>query len=127
LDWINAGLRIWVTGQNRSVRRRLEPLLTGAVRPGSGPVDVALVVPETCEEWGYFAGKILPRLALGGEIGLVVADEEAESRRANHPTPRPYHDAAGALGLRKNGIWIASSDLLVFRFVPAAKPGPSQA
>ncbi len=127
LNWIKPGLRIWVTGHNRSLRRRLEPLLVGAVRPGTGPVDIALVVPETCEEWGYFAGKILPRLARGGEIGLVVADEEAERRQEDHPTPRPYHDAACSLGLRKKGIRAASSDLLVFRFAPAAQIDPSQA
>jgi len=86
-----------------------------------------LVVPQTWEEWGYFAGKILPRLARGGEIGLVVADEEAERRKGDHPTPSLYHDAACTLGLRKTGIWVASSDLLVFRFAPAAKFGPSQA
>lgn len=122
---IIAGQRIWVTGHNRSARRRLEPLLAGAVRPGEGPIDFAFVVPETSKEWSYFAAKALPRLVPGAEVGLVVTDEEAERRDADHPIPQAYHDAAHALGLRREGIWVASSDLLVFRFVAAARFGPS--
>lgn len=123
---ISADQRIWVAGHNRSVRRRLEPLLSEAERPATGPIDLALVVPETSEEWGYFSAKILPRLALGGEVGLVLADEEAESRRADHPTPPSYHDLAVAIGLSEKGIWVAASDLLIIRFAPATTPGPSQ-
>ena len=119
---IVAGQRIWVTGHNRPVRRRLDPLLAGADRPATGPIDLALVAPETCEEWGYFAAKILPRLVRSGEVGLVLAAEEAEMREAIHPLPRAYHDAAGTLGLSRNGVWVASSVLLLFRFAPATNP-----
>jgi hypothetical protein len=124
-DRIIAGQRLWVTGHNRTARRRLEPLLAGAMRPGAGPIDLALIAPETTEEWSYFAGKVLSRLARGGEVALVLADEQAEKRKADLSIPAAYRDAAHALGLRKQGIWATSADLIIICFAPVRRTDPS--
>lgn len=74
---MHAGIRVWVAGHNLAAKREIDRYLSGAVRPPSGPVDVAIIVPESDDEAVYFATKIERRLAAGGSVYVVVPDVPA--------------------------------------------------
>lgn len=108
-----AGLRIYVTGHNRAARKRIEPMLSGATRPGEGPIDLAVITPETVDEWRYFATKALARLMENGQVFLVL--DEGASRHVTAEEPVDWVEAARALGLAcKNSCESSGSEVLTF-------------
>ena len=59
---IHRAVRVWVGGHNLATKRLVEPFLTDTTRPPTGPVDIALIAPESADEAAYFLGKIAVRL-----------------------------------------------------------------
>lgn len=68
--------RLWIGGHNLAARRWVEQQLEQHTRPPTGPLDGAIVTPQTVDEAGYFAEKVLPRLVDRGALWIVI-DEQA--------------------------------------------------
>ena len=74
------GMRVWVGGHDTAAKRAIEPMVSGAIRPHSGPVDAVFICPRTADEATYFATKLRPRLRTGGAVWIVFGrDSEATS------------------------------------------------
>ncbi len=70
------GRPVWICGHQRSAKRLVLRIAERCPQPARGPVATAIIVPNSCEEWPYFAEKILPRLTWGGWIWLVHSEAE---------------------------------------------------
>ncbi len=71
---LRPGTRVWVGGHDIETKRRLQRYLAGTVRPASGPIDVALITPQTADEARYFVAKVAVRLAPHGAIWVVTRE-----------------------------------------------------
>ncbi len=69
---IQPAVRVWVGGHNLATKRVVKPFLTDTTRPPTGPVDIALIVPETADEAAYFLGKIEARLEQDGVAWIIL-------------------------------------------------------
>jgi hypothetical protein len=78
---LGLGSRVWVSGHQSRTRQFVERLLAERVitRPARGPIDVAMIVPRTCDEAGYFIGKICERLAPDCLAWIFVNEREPPS------------------------------------------------
>jgi hypothetical protein len=68
---LRAELRVWLGGRNVSVRRAINRWLTGTIRPPTGPLDLAILCPETADEACYFAEKLRPRLTDSASVWIA--------------------------------------------------------
>ncbi|GIK17521.1 MAG: hypothetical protein BroJett003_24850 [Planctomycetota bacterium] len=73
-----AGARAWVAGHARRVKAAVEAALVGGERPIEGPVDLAVLTPETLDEAMYFAQKVAPRLTPSGVL-IVIWENSTDS------------------------------------------------
>ncbi|MFQ5413339.1 MAG: hypothetical protein ACE5E6_02665 [Phycisphaerae bacterium] len=71
---VTAGARVWIGGHDVDARRVVVGRLPVVQRPPVGCIDVAIVTPVSCEEWAYFAGKVVHRVARGGSVWVVFRD-----------------------------------------------------
>lgn len=85
----NRPLRIWIGGNNRTGRRLVESKLAGHQRPPAGPLDRAVIVPESADEAAYFAGKVAARLLALGELWVVTPSRAARAGESTEPIPAP--------------------------------------
>lgn len=58
-------------GHNVKAKRKLEPLIAGAARPGAGRIDQAFVAALDEDEALYFAAKLRSRFAASGQLWVV--------------------------------------------------------
>ena len=65
------GMRVWVGGHNRKVKREIRKYLAGTIRATSGLIDVALIAPESVEEALYFGEKLRHRMAFEATVWVV--------------------------------------------------------
>lgn len=84
---VRPGLRIWVGGHNLSARREIERHLAGTLRPPTGPIDLALIAPNTPDEAAHFAGKLRGRLGPGGRMCAVIPTDDTGWRRDTNTVP----------------------------------------
>ena len=79
---VRSGQRLWVGGHNLAAKREIEKYLADTVRPATGPVDMAFIMPEVIDEAVYFASKIRARLSPEGSLCVVVQEgDRAEATR----------------------------------------------
>jgi hypothetical protein len=94
--------RVWLGGHRRAGKRVLAELLRDSPRSADGAVDAAFVVPETLDEWVYFAAKVGRRLAPGGMCWLVLPCPGASLAGATvQAGVEPFLGAATSLGYRR--------------------------
>ncbi len=77
---IKPGVRIWMGGHNVAAKAEIEPHLTGTERPPEGPIDLAFIAPQTCDEAVYFAGKLRRRLSATGVIWVLHPNSRSPHR-----------------------------------------------
>jgi hypothetical protein len=66
------GKRVWVGGGNASAHREVESLLLADIeRPPTGPIDLAILTPQSTDEAVYFARKLRPRLRPHAPLWIV--------------------------------------------------------
>ncbi len=69
---LSPGKRIWIGGNNTNAHRQVESLVTVECdRPPTGPIDLAIVTPQSTDEAVYFARKLRSRLDAGATIWIV--------------------------------------------------------
>jgi hypothetical protein len=78
IEWgLTSESRVWVAGHNARTKAEVDNLLSGAVRPPTGPVDIAFIVPDSVGEAEYFASKVRPRLTPEGSLWVVLSASTA--------------------------------------------------
>ena len=77
-------VRVWVGGHNLAGKRVAEPLVTDSTRPPTGPVDVALIAPESADEAAYFLDKIEARLEQNGVAWIILPPTAAAQDFSGH-------------------------------------------
>ena len=103
-DWlgIHPTTRVWVGGRSRAARPLIERLVGEALRPTSGPIDVAILLPTSLDEVGYFAAKLRLRMEAGGRLWVVHGRPTAQAAGGDPPalrcTPEQVATAVEPLG-----------------------------
>ncbi len=64
-------MRVWLGGHLLEAKRVIESSLSQTSRPATGPIDVAIITPDTTDEAGYFADKLRPRLVPGATLWVL--------------------------------------------------------
>lgn len=107
--------RIWLGGHNVAARAILEPLVAAAQRPPTGPLDAAIIAPQSADEAIYFAKKLAPRLRPSG--ALYIVQSENDSNSAESRWNQATMGQLAALGFVNQGAAAIAEGLaaLVFR------------
>ena len=75
--------RSWVCGNCMEAKRAIAPCLSPSSRPAQGPIDVAIITPESTEEALYFVNKLRTRLDQEAIAWVVLSGkiEQFESKQ----------------------------------------------
>lgn len=90
--------RLWIGGHNTLLRGQLDRLLKDNPRPPTGPLDWAIITPQTQDEALYFTSKVKPRVPPGGTILIMLP----QTNRNPHGSEASFKEMAmpfDALGL----------------------------
>ena len=70
---IKPNTRIWVGGNCIETKRAIAPYLAPSSRSAHGPIDVAIITPESTEEALYFANKLRKRLDQDATVWVMFS------------------------------------------------------
>lgn len=79
---VTVGARVWVGGHDSSARRATQRCLAETIRAPSGPLDAAIITPQSADEAVHFAQKLHNRLAPNGTVWIIqrrqtdISDEQ---------------------------------------------------